>query len=125
MSNTNRATNTGFYRPRRTTQPRGGPSRWYPQKKDFPSYQVWDTHYRAFQRIYELQDQVAALTASVAASAQAAMKAGANAKSGKDNRLPAGSIDATHILGIAVKATVPTNGQRLTYVSHENQFIFQ
>lgn len=116
-------------RARRTTQPANGPSRWFPQRKDFDSYQTWDTHYRAFQHIYELQDQVNALAVSVKASAQAASSAasgrsGQSGQSGQSVISPGNQTSASHILGIAVKAAIPVNGQTLKYVAKENQFVF-
>jgi hypothetical protein len=92
-------------RARRTTQPARGPSRWYPQRKDFESYQAWDTHYRAFQRIYELQDQVAALAKTMQESVQASGKASGKASPAVSTAATAASnqVSASHILGYAVK----------------------
>jgi hypothetical protein len=109
-------------RARRTTQPARGPSRWYPQRKDFESYQAWDTHYRAFQRIYELQDQVAALAKTMQESVQASGKASPTVPT-----IPTAAsnqVSASHILGYAVKTGVLTNGQVLTYDAQQGQLVF-
>jgi hypothetical protein len=108
-------------RARRTTQPANGPSRWYPQRKDFKSYQEWDTHYRAFDKIYQLQDQVAGLAKSMKESLQA----GGNAARSEFNSIaPNNQVSASHIMGIAVKTTVPKDGEVLTYKADQNQFVF-
>jgi hypothetical protein len=110
---------------RRTSQPARGPSRWYPQRKDFADYKQWDTHYRAFQHIYELQDQVAALSKSVGEAATAASKSGNPMKPSPSPIAPSNQSSASHIMGIAVKAGVPADGTKLTYVAKQNQFVFQ
>jgi len=120
-------------RARRTSQPARGPSRWFPQRKDFTDYKQWDTHYRAYEHIYALQDQLSALTETVNASMNAATSgkvgtAVGNAASRKAS-VPApheaGGATGTYVLGIAVKAGVPADGTKLTYSKRENQFIFQ
>jgi hypothetical protein len=107
-------------RQRRTTKPvTGSPSRWFPQRKDFKSYQEWDTHYRAYQHIYSLQDKVRELASQV--------QAGATRASGKpagDPLSTSNQVSASHILGIAVKAGVPKDGQVLTYKAKEGQYVF-
>ena len=109
-------------RPRRTTQPAKGPSRWLPQRKDFVSYQAWDTHYRAFEAIYALQDQMRELASQVT-QAQATGRQAVNGLADKMDK--GGKVDATHINGFAVKATVPKDGQVLTYKGVEGQLVLE
>lgn len=111
-------------RARRTTQPvTGVPSRWYPQRKDFADYKQWDTHYRAFQHIYALQDQLAALAAGMKAGAGTGEGAGAGA--GKGSATTGQSGPATFPPGFpTVKPTQLKDGQVLTYKAKENQFVF-
>lgn len=118
--------NPASKRTRRTTQPTKGASRWFPQRKDFTSYQAWDTHYRAFEQIYALEDTVRQLASQVQAAQQATQQASNQAVSGLAGKLDKGDrVDATHINGFRVKATVPKDGQVLTYKAVEGQLVLE
>ena len=108
MSNTTRPVAPS--RSRRTTKPANRTvARWYPQRRDFATYQQWDTLQRAYEAIYALQDQLAA-TQSKLDEAQGKIRDLAD-----QQKAAAGKVSATHLNGIAVQPGVPTNGQRLTY----------
>jgi hypothetical protein len=84
--------------------------RWYPQRGDFESEQVYNAHRQAFDQIYSLQDQLNTLHSSLKGNSKVSAV-------GSEN----GGPSNTTINGLYVKAVPPKNGQVLKFSSSSGQ----
>ena len=84
--------------------------RWYPQRGDFESEQVYNAHRQAFDQIYSLQDQLNTLHSSLKGNSKVAAV-------GREN----GGPSDTTINGLFVKAVPPKHLQTLKYNANSGQ----
>jgi hypothetical protein len=93
-------------------------NRWFPPKTGaLADHDVNDAHRRAFEAIYQLQDQLAAAHAKLAEHDGKITKATGTAEAAHK----ATSTINTKVNGLNVKAVPPTNGQTLKYNSATGQ----
>ena len=88
--------------------------RWYPKREHFQSHEQWNAHREAFNKIYQLQDQLDRRHKELDGKISSLGKA----------QMPNGPSN-TKIQGLNVGGTPPQNGQKLTYNAATGQIEWQ
>lgn len=94
------------------TEPIQRPDKYYPPRNAFRSHEEWYAHIETYNNVYAMQDNLKAILDKLSQHENAI-------QSNASNIRRVAIVD--NINGIAIKKSIPTNGQVLKYNSNTGQ----
>lgn len=87
-------------------------NKWYPARSEFSTHQQWNAHVQTLNQLYETQDQLTAVKASLDLAHAAIQQNTSNIRQANIG---------TNINGIIIKKAIPTAGQTLKFNASTGQ----